>query len=199
MTNYVFQPSASFGVGDAPFATWENAFSDEEIAKIIAYCDTLPKDQGLLGTGEGRIDDEYRRSTVAWAHHIEDTAWFFDRMAWIARQLNGQFYRFDLYGFCEPMQYTAYDESNKGCYDWHVDAGTGEQTPRKLSLVLQLTDPEEYEGGDLEILRTRHPEQVLRKKGLVAAFPSYTLHRVTPVTKGHRRTLVVWVNGPQFK
>jgi PKHD-type hydroxylase len=197
MTNYIFQPSASFGVGDHPFATWENAFTGEEVDKIVAYCEALPKNKASVGMGE--VNSEYRRSEVAWVEHVPDATWIFDRMAWIARQINGQFYRFDLYGFCEHMQFTTYDEADKGCYDWHVDAGTNTDVPRKMSLVLQLSEPEDYEGGNLEILKSKNTEIVLKKKGLVAAFPSYTLHRVSPVTKGHRKSLVVWVSGPQFR
>ena len=197
MTNYIFQPPASFGIGDHPFTTWDNAFTEEEVEKIIAYCDTVPKEKALLDGG--RVDDDYRRSQVAWIGQSAETAWFFDRMAWIARQINGQFYRFDIYGFCEDMQYTMYDEENSGCYEWHIDSGTNASTPRKLSLVLQLTDPDEYEGGDLQLMRHKDVDVVSKKKGLVAAFPSYTLHRVTPLTKGHRKTIVVWVGGPQFR
>jgi len=72
-------------------------------------------------------------------------------------------------------------------------------SPRKLSLVLQLTDPEEYEGGDLELMTSSDPIAVLKQRGLISVFPSFVLHRVTPVTKGTRRTLVVWACGPEFK
>ena len=197
MTNYIFQPSASFGIGDSPFTTWENSFTDEELDKIIEYCSGLPSEPALLD--QGKKDDDYRRSDVAWLQHNNETSWIFDRIGFIARQLNGQFYRFDLYGFCEHMQFTIYDESNEGCYDWHTDSGGANFTPRKLSLVLQLTDPEEYEGGELQILASKNVESVTKQRGLVAAFPSYVLHRVTPVTKGNRKTLVVWVGGPQFR
>jgi PKHD-type hydroxylase len=65
--------------------------------------------------------------------------------------------------------------------------------------VLQLSDPDEYEGGNLEILSSREPTVIEKKKGLVSVFPSYILHRVTPVTSGVRKTLVVWTTGPKFR
>jgi PKHD-type hydroxylase len=197
MTNYIIQPSPSFGVGDHPFATWENAFTEEEVDKLIAYCESIPKVKASVGMGN--VDTDYRRSEVSWIENVPEASWFFDRMAWVTRQINGQFYRFDLYGFCEHMQFTTYDESDFGCYEWHVDSGMNNDVPRKLSLVLQLSDPEEYEGGNLELLKSKEADIVLKKKGLIAAFPSYTLHRVTPVTKGKRKTLVIWVGGPQFR
>jgi predicted 2-oxoglutarate/Fe(II)-dependent dioxygenase YbiX len=53
---------------------------------------------------------------------------------------------------------------------------------RKLSMVLQLSDPSEYEGGELQILDKANPETVTKQKGMITVFPSYTLHQVTPVT-----------------
>jgi PKHD-type hydroxylase len=115
--------------------------------------------------------------------------------------LNGQFFQFDLYGFNEDMQYTVYDGEQQGHYTWHLD-DSGKNTqrgPRKLSLVIQLSDPSDYEGGELQLQTGPDPTIVDKAKGLVAAFPSYTLHRATPVTKGIRKTLVVWITGPAFR
>jgi PKHD-type hydroxylase len=120
-------------------------------------------------------------------------------MAYIARQLNGQYYRFDLYGFLEDFQYTVYLGGEAGHYDWHIDAGASTVSPRKLSLVLQLSDPSEYEGGELQFMTSSGITTVRKEKGFVVAFPSYTLHRVTPVTSGIRKTIVVWITGPAFR
>jgi PKHD-type hydroxylase len=196
--NYIFQPCPTFGISEHPFATWQGTFNDEEIQKIVEYAQAQNAGDGRIG---GDVcDPEYRRSQVSWISFNNDTAWIFDRLAWVTRNLNGQFYRFDLYGFCEPIQFTVYDESMEGHYEWHQDSGTGHKdAPRKLSVVVQLSDPSEYEGGELELMTSKEPTQVLKQKGLAAAFPSYILHRVTPVTKGTRRTLVIWTSGPAFR
>lgn len=197
MTNYIFAPSPMLGRGEHPFTTWEGAFSDEELEKIIALGDSIAQEKALLGGG---VDDpEYRRSRLGWMQYSNDTAWIFDRMAYIARSLNGKFYGYDLYGFCEGFQYTVYEEGDQGHYDWHQDWGVNSDSPRKLSLVVQLSDPDDYEGGDLEVLSSRNTVAITKQKGLAAAFPSFMLHRVTPVTKGIRRTLVAWITGPGFK
>lgn len=196
--NYAFQPCPNFGISEHPFVTWQGAFNDEEIEKILAIADAQNKDTAMIGGGVN--DPEYRRSEVSWLPMNGDTAWVYDRLAWITRNLNGQFYRFDLYGFCEPIQFTVYNAEEEGHYEWHQDSGTGHKdAPRKLSVVVQLSDPADYEGGELELLSGKNPTQVLKQKGLAAAFPSYMLHRVTPVTKGVRRTLVIWVSGPAFR
>jgi PKHD-type hydroxylase len=116
------------------------------------------------------------------------------------RQLNGQFYKYDLQGFAENFQYTVYngEAEEPGHYTWHQDWNNS-GTPRKLSLVVQLSDPSEYEGGDLQIMSGAEPTTVDKGLGKVVLFPSFMLHRVTPVTKGIRRSLVVWVTGPAFK
>ena len=70
---------------------------------------------------------------------------------------------------------------------------------RKLSFSIQLTNPDLYEGGDLNIYKEKTPIQASRALGTINFFPSYVLHRVTPVTKGYRNCLVGWVSGPKFK
>jgi PKHD-type hydroxylase len=200
MTNYVFAPTPSFGVSEHPFVTWENAFSADELNKIVEYADNLQSQSAVVGSGfDQATKPDVRISNVAWIGSNTETQWMYDRLAYVARHLNGQFYKFDLYGFSEDLQYTIYNGDDESHYTWHVDAGAGTQAPRKLSFVLQLSEPEDYEGGDLELFTESTPVQVTKKRGLIAAFPSYTLHRVTPVTSGIRKTIVVWTCGPAFK
>lgn len=199
----MFAPSPTHGVSEHPFTTWENAFSEEELTKLVALLDELPTGKATIGGYSPEEDyKETRESKVAWLDFNDSSSWVYDRLAWVARQLNGQFYKFDLYGFSEHMQYTIYNGEDEGHYTWHLDLGVSSNSgspPRKLSMVLQLSDPEDYEGGSLEIYSSAQPTQVEKKRGLVAMFPSYMLHRVTPVTKGIRKTLVVWITGPAFK
>lgn len=201
MSNYQFSPSPSYGIGDYPFVTWENGFSEEELNQIIKIGSSLEMLEGKVDS-ENNLKKDVRRALTSWIEYNNDTAWLYDRLAYITRCLNGKFYKFDLYGFSEHMQFTEYKAEDQGHYTWHIDTGLNPEnsfSPRKLSIVLQLSDPEEYEGGDLELFTSDPPLQILKCKGLVAAFPSYTLHRVTPVTKGIRRTLVVWTTGPSFR
>ena len=201
MINYNLLPSPSFGIGDHPFTTWSNAFTDAEIEKIIQIGEKFPKDKGAIGSSDNlEVATETRNSEIAWIPQNEETVWIYDKFAWVLRNINGQFYKFDIYGFCEELQYTNYDDSYNGHYTWHRDtAMDGPAPPRKLSMVLQLTDPKEYDGGDLELFAGKDPAQVKRERGLMAIFPSYTVHRVSPVTRGTRKSLVLWACGPQFR
>ena len=201
MSNYVFAPSPTYGVSEHPFATWENGFSEDQLNSIISYCDAQELSKAVIGNSNE--DDDYskiRESKVSWIELNEHTGFIYDQMGYVARCLNGQFFKFDLYGFNEHMQFTVYDGNESGHYGWHQDYNVPRvSAPRKLSLVLQLSDPSEYEGGDLEIHAGNNIVQVRKEKGLIAAFPGFMLHRVTPVTKGIRKTLVVWVCGNSFK
>lgn len=194
MSVYNFVPSASHNQNH-PFVTWDNGFTEEELQKIIDYCDSLPKSNAVINAGDNI--EEIRKSEVAWVSNNSEISWLYDRLAYITRKINSQFYHFNLSGFVEDFQYTVYD-GDASHYDWHLDMSNTSNSPRKLTLVLQLSDPSEYEGGDLQTLTKAEPGVVDKKKGMVAAFPSWTLHKVTPVTSGIRKSLVVWVAGPQF-
>lgn len=200
MSNYIFAPCPSFGISEHPFVTYRDAFSEQELTQLTKHLDSLEKTRGVVGNNNDS-NNQIRRSSVSWLSLDNDSQWIYDRLAFVARILNGQFYKFDLYGFNEPMQYTTYSSEEQGHYSWHVDSGInqGATPPRKFSMILQLSDPVEYVGGDLQIMTQSEPQSIDKQKGLIAAFPSYVLHRVTPVTQGIRKTLVVWVSGPSFK
>ena len=111
--------------------------------------------------------------------------------------LNSQFFKFDLFGLAEGMQFTKYTAPG-GKYGTHIDRITGGLT-RKLSFTLQLSDPADYVGGDLQLHLGDDPLKMNREQGYVAVFPSYVLHEVTPVTEGTRYSLVSWITGAPFK
>lgn len=180
-----------------PVAWWEGAFTDQELDILQAKAAQASSVAEVGGGGRISVNKEIRRSQVSWMSNTPDTVWVFERLAEVASKLNAQFFRFDLTGFGEVLQLTNYDQSEHGMYGWHQDYNA--RISRKLSLVLQLTDPAEYEGGNLQVMTTGVPENVRKQRGLVAAFPSYVLHQVTPVTQGSRQSLVAWVSGPAFR
>ncbi len=195
-----------------PYVYWDDMFNEEEIKKVIDYCETLEKMDGTTvgKNGEQVTSNEARVSTVAWANPKEENQWIFDRFLWVADRLNERFYEFNLNGF-ESFQYTVYNanKKNPGKYDYHMDTIMGLDKPiemmetRKLSMSLILSDPSEYEGGDFYIQTGSPDKDKLLKmeqlKGRCLAFPSFMIHGVAPVTKGTRRSIVVWIDGPKFK
>lgn len=179
-----------------PFAWWEGAFTDQELNWLQQLARNA-KSSAAVGAGEGQLNSQIRRSQVSWLEISENNRWVFDKLANVASTLNAQYFRFDLTGFGEPLQLTHYDQSEHGMYGWHQDYNA--KISRKLSMVLQLSDPSEYEGGNLQMMTNGAPENVRKQRGLVVAFPSYVLHQVTPITQGNRQSLVAWISGPAFK
>lgn len=199
MSNYVLAPPPDKSTKETNFAYWQDGFSDDDINEIVRIGESLTPGNGIVGSGENAgVNFNVRSSTVSWIYHCNETNFIYEKLGWISRQLNGEFFGFDIWGFSENLQYTKYSSENDH-YTWHMDKGAGTDSPRKLSLVLQLSDPEEYEGGDLEFFIGSEATKATKKKGIVYAFPSYIMHRVTPVTSGERKTLVVWLTGPKFR
>lgn len=181
-----------------PFAWWEGAFSDKELDWLQDKAKAATKKAEVGGINGGGADDQVRRSELNWLHKDSDCAWVFERLSHVATSLNADYFGFDLIGFGEALQLTNYKESNQGTYKWHQDFGSA-GISRKLSLVLQLSDPKDYQGGELQLLTRKEPIIIQKKRGLITAFPAWTLHQVTPVIKGTRQTLVTWISGPAFK
>ena len=192
----MFMPSPDLAYNSTTFAWWENGFTNQELDAICIMGERAPPQPAIIG--QGVRDENIRGSTVSW---LDNEGWLADKLQHIARQLNGKFFGLDLWGFGEQFQYTTYKyvKKSKQHYDWHMDNGPNDNVPRKLSMVLQLSHPSEYEGGDLELMTGNVPHICKKEKGLLYAFPSYIVHRVTPLTNGTRRTLVVWTSGPRFK
>jgi PKHD-type hydroxylase len=193
---HVLTPYSS---GTPPFVRWDGGFDDQELDWLQCQAKNA-QTRASVGKGNADFDvTKIRRSDVDWISKNNETEWLFNKLGHIVSSLNTQFYKFDLTGFGEPLQLTNYDHSEQGMYGWHQDYGSAGAPSRKLSLVLQLTDPSEYEGGNLQIMTGGEPMNVYKQRGLITVFPSYIVHQVTPVTQGNRQSLVAWITGPEFR
>ena len=118
----------------------------------------------------------------------------------MAYEANQNLYHFDLHSMPEQIQYTEYYDHEKGHYDWHMDNGYGNLSQRKISVTVQLSDGNDYEGGDLQLWPGgTYPLVAPRGKGNVVIFPSFMMHRVTPVTRGTRKSFVLWLGGGHYR
>ena len=156
---------------------------------------------GKTETGiEGTYDPTIRSSKVKWLPKSEEFRGLYERIAQEIMIHNNQHFKFDLDCIREQIQYTEYHAEDKGQYDWHMDLGAGWASLRKLSVTINLSDPKDYDGGVLEFnLGRKTITQGSKAKGAITVFPSYLLHRVSPVTRGTRKSLVLWVGGNQFR
>lgn len=172
---------------------WVDTFTADECDSIIQIARRQRPDRAETW----RRDAQSRRdSEITFLYRSGHTEWMFRRLADTVRAAN-TFFDFDLTCMGEGLQFTEY-RSPSGKYDWHADSGPN-MPVRKLSLTIQLTDPDDYDGGELELSPSGDPITMEKTRGRAFAFPSWTLHRVNPVTRGVRHSLVVWVAGPAFK
>lgn len=182
---------------------WEYGLSEDFINNLNEYCQTLEPVDAAIGFDGSTENDNYRKSEIRWVNKrvdigsmIHDTIFDFGSLA------NRAAFGFNI-SFLNDIQYTTYYGNLGGKYDWHHDTFWGNPSTfdRKISVIIQMSDPSEYEGGILEIdHQYPSPEQTaLSRKGAVFVFPSFIRHRVTPVTSGIRRSLIGWIEGPKFR
>lgn len=172
---------------------WEKGVSPESIAEMIARFEQLPEQTASIFRGS-EVDEEVRRSIIRWVHEqeVRDFLWGYVQRA------NLHAFNVDVTNFCE-VQYTEYRAEHEGHYGWHHDVHwNGEAlSDRKLSVTIQLSSPDAYEGGDFEFQECETPS--CKELGTILVFPSYLPHRVLPVTSGVRKSLVAWFHGPRWR
>jgi predicted 2-oxoglutarate/Fe(II)-dependent dioxygenase YbiX len=178
-----------------PFATAQGFLSEQEMDRLIADHRPLLTEGRL---GPGNTNAEIRRSKVVMLGAEQKYDWLYDRIWAAAQECNRQFFCVDLAGVEANIQLARYDSSDQGFYDWHTDFA-GIRPLRKISVSIQLSGAEHYDGGDLELKYGTRPQAMDKARGAFIAFPSFLLHRVTPVTRGTRWSLVAWILGPRWR
>jgi len=193
-----------------PWCYVDDIFTNEELEEMCKYFNKneLKRGETVGNLGENIINENKRKSYINFYHPDENNFWIFNRINDVITYINNTYYNFDLIGY-NTFQYTEYHGDELGEYDFHIDMVLGSSNitsdmiyPRKLSITILLNDPEkDFEGGNFEINENggMHATNVPTKKGRCIMFPSFLIHRVAPVTKGIRKSLVVWVEGPKFK
>jgi PKHD-type hydroxylase len=180
---------------------YQTGFSKEELEKVYNGVSSLPFEGAtLLGNQDVNEIKKIRSSSVKWIPKNDEWMWLYNKLMDMAMTANKALWNFDLISAPELIQYTEYYDVEGGHYGWHQDIGTGDGSHRKVSITVQLSEPDEYEGGDLEMWKGGESYVTAEKgAGVVFIFPSYMMHRVTKVTKGTRRSFVLWVGGDHYK
>ena len=173
---------------------FEEAFNDEELEWINNLQELYPFQEATIMGDNSNI----RKSEIKWLHNNERSFWVYEKICRLAMEANSRIWKFNLHSVIDAIQYTVYYEGG-GHYDWHVDIGPSSISDRKISCSVQLSNPDKYEGGDLEIWSGGEFKTIERKQGSAIFFPSFLMHRVTPVTKGTRKSLVLWMGGDSYK
>jgi len=183
-----------------------NIFSEDEISKITNYCNGLDVVQARVSGGEGEVNKKVRESKISYINPSDQSNWIFQKLNELIENINDRFYNFDLNGY-NYLQYSVYDGKDVGKYDFHMDSfldleSQNNDEQRKLSAVMMLSDPTtDFVGGEFQMnfSNEENPENIILQKGSIVFFPSFFIHRVNKVTKGSRKTLVLWITGPKFR
>ena len=149
-----------------------------------------------LSQGEEGYDDALRKTKLAFIEPINENQWLYEKLGALAIQCNQERYGFEILGFHYNLQLAKYGVGD--FFNWHLDFGVGPISNRKLSISVQLSDPDEYEGGELQFMINDKFITAPKEKGTAIVFPSFMMHRVTPITAGTRQSIVGWIAGPSL-
>ena len=180
--------------------TNEPMFTPKQCQMIIDKGHSLKPEQAKVGGGQkdGIYDTKKRVTTIGWIP-FKEMPEMYQTIESTMLRTNANHFGFDGMKLTEPGQFTEYPKG--GFYDWHMDSDTSfvsEPTVRKISMTCLLSDPSEFKGGELEFMdKGKRPNNL--KQGQAIFFASFLRHRVAPVKKGIRRSLVMWFGGPPFK
>jgi PKHD-type hydroxylase len=173
-----------------------DAFSVEECDRIVALgAAGRPHPAPVYGASGGQVDPAVRNVVTSYRARSEETAWLYDRLDALFAEAAGPL-GLPVGPISEEVQILRYDPGSHFAL-WHTDAGADAHGERLISVSVELSDPEDHEGGVLEIV----PDTIGRPRSLPRGgarfFPSRALHRLTPVTKGTRHALVIWTGAPR--
>jgi len=177
----------------------ELMFTPQECKKVIDLTnDAYPVSASIGGNRDNtKIVRNIRSAEIYNIDYEKGTQWIYDKILAAVIHANTTHFDYEIAGLHHGLQLIHYsaDEKIKGHYDWHIDAGNGEVSTRKISFTCQLSDPNTYTGCELII--NNHTSELVgtRECGSIHMFPSYMPHKVSPIISGNRYALVVWIHG----
>lgn len=175
---------------------WAGILSDQQCDQIIQVSERFPVEEATIFSGESATIEDVRRSKVRWPDDPE-----IGNLLWKYTELANEAFDVDVEPYTS-IQYTEYHGADGGKYDEHHDVNweNGDGRDRKLSIVIQLSDHQDYEGGYFHFTECESPLiSDFMQRGSILVFPSYLRHSVSPVTSGLRRSLVAWFEGPKWR
>ena len=181
----------------ADFTSFPKLFSAEEVEKIRGlWNEEFVKTAEVNMAGNAISRDDLRKSKLMFIKTGAND-WIYEKLGQACLQANANRYKFDVKGFQTELQLANYGPED--FFEWHMDFGAGDISDRKLSITVQLSDPDEYEGGELQFMINHSIFTAPREKGTAIIFPSFALHRVNRVIKGSRKSIVGWIAGPPYR
>ena len=206
MANLNYYPLTA-NIGYQAVVCVDGFITEDDLNRINTQLKVTPTTAAIVGGVFPEDDGEFEKRRIE-AHKVrksnvsflsgDEWNWLFDKLVQAVNHVNVTNYHKTLYGI-EPLQYAEYDSKYNGFYGPHFDSENNIKNGlrRSLSFSLQLSNEDEYEGGELKILYDNKVYVSNKKLGSITFFDSNMLHEVTPVTSGFRKSLVGWVSGPR--
>lgn len=184
---------------DTPFIYFhKNTLNDSIIERIHSLASSQVSDEAVLLDSS---TNDMRKGSLKWLKRNSSNEWLYNTVSSIIEPVNNSVFNFDLSSI-ETIQYTQYINTGDK-YDFHVDAAPAQEQGkdvRKLTMIIQLSNDEDYTGGDVEFMSGRkYNEKAPRAKGSIVIFPAFVMHKVNPIITGKRNSLVIWFRGPKFR
>jgi PKHD-type hydroxylase len=177
---------------------WDGVLSKEYCDFALQQLNWEEAEPSLVKKANTFVDDsEIRRTDLLWQNFMQPLGCITQAYTNAANCAAGWNYGIS---YQEPTQIARYRGDNSGFYNWHADIfppdASNEQ--RKLSCVILLNDPSEFEGGSF-FIKNVGEKNLLTQQGSIIVFPSFVDHKVEPVTKGFRYSVASWSVGPAFR
>jgi PKHD-type hydroxylase len=184
---------------------FKSHFPADYCERLVELALSRPPQEAKIGTDNGiKEDTEFRRSSLWFVNQGDpELGYLFDELWKLAIRANHDWFNIHI-SKIDYYQIAEYDSANQGEYKTHHDIFYMNGDPyyhRKLSCVIQLSDPKSYEGGDLvfeHVSEYPNPAE-MREQGTVIFFPSFTRHAALPVTAGKRYSVAAWFDGPKWR
>jgi len=185
------------GLVNYSYWKWDAVLSKEFCRSVLEQVDWATAITAEVHNAENSvIDTTARRTDIIWQDMMQPLGCIARTYIDAANQASGWGYGLSSQ---EATQIGRYKCTDEGYYDWHIDSAPPKNgMQRKLSISILLTDPSEFEGGELQF-KGIEDQKILTKQGSIVVFPSFIEHKVTPVTKGVRYSAVTWASGPSFR
>ena len=175
---------------------WGQELSPEYCQKLISKCSQAPLHEGQIRNNNSQEQDiSFRNNLISFTEDIEIKTLVTNYLI----KANRVSFGFEV-DYVPAVQFSRYEQGTY--YNFHHDVNwfnTESMYDRKLSIIIQLSDENSYEGGDFVFCSSVHTPVTMRAQGSIIVFPSYINHRVTEITKGVRHSLVCWMEGPRWK
>ena len=180
---------------------YKSYFSPEYCNQIVEKTKDLSFNSGIIGLNGDTLNNNIRKSEVLWIYP-QDFPQLYEEMWKLERQANKEWFGFHVDNL-EYIQLARYNSTISGEYKRHQDVFwiNNESRHRKLTAIIQLTDPNTYTGGDFTLFDCNeypNPEDI-KQQGTVIFIPSFIFHQVNPITSGIRHSLVMWFEGPKWR